>query len=114
MEEPTPFPKVVLLLLRSGSSTTFGLISSANKPVPFPGARLKIIPGKNDKDSKDKEFLWEIEIFTCEKGCIIFLGDSTERFWKVTPLRRSVVKKKETGRGLKSSLDLNERFIYDY
>ena len=33
--------------------------SSANKLAPLLGTRLNIIPGKNDKDSKDKEFLWE-------------------------------------------------------
>ena len=40
----------------------------------------------------------------------MFYGNSTERFWKVTPLGRPVVRKTEMGRGLKYSLDLNERF----
>ena len=53
--------KVVLLLPGSDPSTTFGLNFGANKLVPLPGMRLNIILGKNDKDSKYKEFLWEKE-----------------------------------------------------
>ena len=33
--------------------------SSANKLAPLSGTRLKIIPGKNDKDSEVKESVWE-------------------------------------------------------
>ena len=54
---PEAQSKAVLLLSRSGPSATFGLNSGANKLVSLPGTRLKIIPWKNDKYSKDKEFL---------------------------------------------------------
>ena len=59
LEKPTPFPKVVLLLPQGLPLTTLGSILSANKLALLPGMRLKIIPRKNDKDSKDKESLWE-------------------------------------------------------
>ena len=51
--------KVVFMLPGSDSSATFGINSGANNIALLPGTRLKIIPGKNDKVSKDKRFMWE-------------------------------------------------------
>ena len=51
-------PKVVLPLPKSEPFHNLWLNSRDNKLAPLPGTRLNIIPGKNDKDSKDKDFLW--------------------------------------------------------
>ena len=56
---PEAQPKVVLLLPGSEPFRNLWFNSGANKLAPLSGMRLNIIPGKNDKDSKDKEFLWE-------------------------------------------------------
>ena len=42
-----------------------------------------------------KGFCGKTDILTCEEGCIICLGDSIERFWKVIPLGRLVILKNE-------------------
>ena len=56
-------------LFESGSVVTWEqafrnlwLNPGANKLAPLPGTRLNIIPGKNDKDSKDKEFFTRLEV----------------------------------------------------
>ena len=81
-------------LFESGSTVTWEQAfhnlwfnSSANKLAPLPGTILKIIPGKNEKDSKDEGFLWENREYYMWKRLYhfpwrlrwkILEGDSTE------------------------------------
>ena len=51
------WPKAFLLLPRGEPFHNLGLISGANKLASLSRTRLNIIVGKNNKDSKDKEFL---------------------------------------------------------
>ena len=44
-----------------------------------------------------KGFYGKIDILTCEKGCIIFPGDSTQILRKVTPVRGPVIERKRWG-----------------
>ena len=56
---PEAQPKVVLLLPENKPFHNLWFNFGANKLTSLLGTRLNIIPGKNDKYSKDKEFMWE-------------------------------------------------------